>query len=165
MADPTANSTPVFDATKGQNENNVEYFTRLLNSGQYQTPQAAIDAFNGQNLKADKTGLSSFYGSSPAFYNNGLGQIGLPDRYFVKQSDGTWQQTMRPPQQAHAPVSGNFLAGVGMPTGGMLSTMAAPTQGTPTPGALNTAQQTPTPSLNVNTLADQQDAINRALGK
>lgn len=79
---------------------NVDRFKSLLNDPKYKdNPQGAIDAFNSLGLDADSSGLSSHYGSSPAFYNNGLGQIGLPGSYLVKQSDGSWQETQRSPQQ------------------------------------------------------------------
>lgn len=95
VPDPNAASSSSGALTQNQGENNSDFFTRLLNSGQYKTPQDAINYFNSLGLGKDSSGTSSNYGSSPAYYDNGLGQIGLPDRYLVKNADGTWTTTMR----------------------------------------------------------------------
>lgn len=79
---------------KGGSANNDQTFLDMLNSGQYSSPQAAIDAFNAMGLNADSTGLSSHYGSSPAYYSDG-NAIGLPDAVLSQGADGKWTATAR----------------------------------------------------------------------
>lgn len=98
---------PAASAGQSSSGSNEDRFMSLLNDPQYKdNPQAAIDAFNGLGLKADSTGLSSNYGSSPAFYQQGLGQIGLPGAYLVKQQDGSWQRVTRSPEGPKANIQG-----------------------------------------------------------
>lgn len=162
MADTSANTT--FDATKQSGESNVDYLNRLLTSGQYATPQDAINQFNNQHLSADSSGLSSNYGSSPAYYSTNGGEIGLPDRYLVKQADGSWQTIMRSPSSSAAPAVQPV-----QPTLPTTSTPAANTANSvPGINTVNVGLPASTPVVGgqlgqVNSQA-QQAAINNLLG-
>jgi hypothetical protein len=111
---PYATSSPY--ATPPQSYgSNQDRFLAMVNSGQYQNPQAAIDAFNALNLNADASGLSSFYGSSPAYYS-GNNTIGLPGSYLVQGPSGMWGAVQRGPEGPSASsLMPDFTSTMGMP--------------------------------------------------
>lgn len=160
MADTSANTT--FDPSKQSGESNVDYLNRLLTSGQYSTPQDAINQFNSQGLSADSSGLSSNYGSSPAYYSTNGGEIGLPDRYLVKQADGSWQTVMRSPSSSAKPAVQPIQAAT-LPTTANLSANTTPALNTGTPMGVPAAAATVGGQLGQVNSQAQQAAINNLL--
>lgn len=138
---PSVPTTP--SATPAPATDNQSRFLAMLNSGQYANPQAAIDAFNALGLSADGTGLSSQYGSSPAYYSNG-NTIGLPGAYLTQQSDGTWAATPRSASPASAPTLAPIpLSPTATPTPATTASPTAATTDTLTPSYLQPPSAAP----------------------
>ena len=76
---------------------NQDKFLAMLNdpANKGKSPQDIINQFNAMGLNADGSGLSSNYGSSPAYYSDG-NAIGLPGAVLNQDpSTGQWTATAR----------------------------------------------------------------------